>query len=919
MAEVCLIIPGLSGAGAVKLRVQLARQPAPSSRAVGNLITGGILTLPVGVTAPVLNRPAPYYRVAHFALKSDNAPLAAAEAKGEWPTSVLVARLTRGDVRSAFRALAGRPSALTVVADLLTGRGGAERRLRVQAPLHELASGFGADLDRWVQLEAPDPVTSEYRLVPPRLQQTRGVASNHLAVAPMGKGYSHIASVAAVSQLEAARPSALAAHVAAMPAAQFSRPWLLGQLTFIPSILPLRLPRVDDPNAMVWPDCGAPANFWYVPAFSVVMPNPSQPVTQSPFLFRFETSGHGPSGEPGINATVTFTLQRTIGDDVAKRLQELGKPPAQSVKFTNLAVTLSIPFRDENGQTQRSRFTAQTDVQGDKLVARVALLDNWARLAYGALAVPNFQSEPPRIRVDGCFEAMVSVPGNGVSLVLAPKRVPLPALLRAPEPTLATGFGTIRFVPEAPSSGPVRASGATRPLAASQLAVHSAILGQVLHSDAPEKPLYGRQTLARSQELACLYPCATLGAYYVQTTAEGDTAIGCREAFQLGQTEYREYAPVNDVRIPAKVKVFRSLQQPGHFLLAAASYKITRFGPDAGDRAFRPAAFLYSSLDAVQPENNRCLLLATVGPDLAPHEFERLRDVLRDLAPSPVLQYITEIDGDANFIWSLPNADVVKDKQATRLWDSFQMSLAVNVPQAPVLDSMLTVGGIAAAVNLTLPDKTVLQSTLMLDLNTLIGPAITGPVEAIRDGNNVRLTNRIEGDVDVDDLLLIDDAAAPGQSSITTVTVEKTLKPGETVTFAVSASAATRVVPVATQRVGQATSLAEIRSFVEDIYCRLAFINLVNYGNHGLSKIALEARLVNLPASYVVPLSDGQSVATLDIVLPLTQYLNHPVLEFQATLTRANQGEQKTAWITWPLETKGNVIGLTPELVGLTN
>jgi hypothetical protein len=33
-----------------------------------------------------------------------------------------------------------------------------------------------------------------------------------------------------------------------------------------------------------------------------------------------------------------------------------------------------------------------------------------------------------------------------------------------------------------------------------------------------------------------LYPCATLGALYVQEEADGRVAIGCRSALQLGET-----------------------------------------------------------------------------------------------------------------------------------------------------------------------------------------------------------------------------------------------------------------------------------------------------------------------------------------------------------------------------------------------
>jgi hypothetical protein len=310
--------------------------------------------------------------------------------------------------------------------------------------------------------------------------------------------------------------------------------------------------------------------------------------------------------------------------------------------------------------------------------------------------------------------------------------------------------------------------------------------------------------------------------------------------------------------------------------------------------------------------------LATLGPAVAAHELEHVRELLRELAPSPVLQLITEIPATVSYAWSLADGAIVRDQQAIRRWDSFQLSMSVDVTQAPVLETMLQTNGVTVVATFELPDGTRLSTDLDLDLNAIVGPIGKTPAEVARASGGATLTNWIEVGLDVDDLLVVDDGAAPGQASIATIAVQKTLAPGESVTVTGDMPAAARLVPVATPKQSAAT-LEEIRSFVEDVLTELAFINLVAFDNHNLSAIAIAARLKQTSDEYHVALQASDSVQVVPIVLPLTRYLAHPTLELQASVTRRDGTAQTTAWIDWPLETKGNVVGVSWEFLGLTN
>jgi hypothetical protein len=205
-----------------------------------------------------------------------------------------------------------------------------------------------------------------------------------------------------------------------------------------------------------------------------------------------------------------------------------------------------------------------------------------------------------------------------------------------------------------------------------------------------------------------------------------------------------------------------------------------------------------------------------------------------------------------------------------------------------------------------------------LDLNSIVGPADTGPVAVERVGGVLKLTNQINAPVDVDDLLCVNAAPAPGTSSILTLPVEKTLQQDES--FEVTPSEPIpndrRIAPVAIPKPGSAETLPEIRSFVEDIYSEVAFTNLINYGNHSLAAIGITARVKDADGTYQIATSEAQPVSVIQIVLPLTKYLANPVLQFQASLTKNDGNVVGTVWIDWPFQSKGSVVALTWELSG---
>jgi hypothetical protein len=400
----------------------------------------------------------------------------------------------------------------------------------------------------------------------------------------------------------------------------------------------------------------------------------------------------------------------------------------------------------------------------------------------------------------------------------------------------------------------------------------------------------------------------------MQTDADGQKAIGCRDAYRLGETEFKLYEEIRDILTAPQpgFRLYRSLQTPGRFLVVPERYLITRFEPSEGEKAYRPAIYLYSTVDAANPANTRCVVLATLQPDLPNYRRRELLDALRQrFHPSPIVEYPTELTCDLSYDWSVADGGAGATSlqiDVAKLWDSFQVSLTTDVAGVSQLQAMLTHGGVQGRAIFSFPDRTRLETTLRLDLSDITGPWEAGPVEARGDGSLAKLVNRIERAVQVSDLHVIG-----GDGARQIVSIDRRLNPSEEWSGPVPAGASA-LLPVATpERV--AATLPEIRSFVEDIRANLVFINQVNFANHALKQLEVVARIKDVPGDGRVSLSETDPVASLDFLLPLTTYLAHPTLQYQTVLTSATNQVSRSAWKDWELARLGNVIGLTWENV----
>ena len=661
-------------------------------------------------------------------------------------------------------------------------------------------------------------------------------------------------------------------------------------------------PLVDTVDAPLWRDRFDDKRAWYIPSFALVRPDPVAPVyDQAPFRFDVEAvQGHGLSGQPGVEATISVTLEASRSPETIRAWEQVGKPRLQLVELSGLAVQLGIPFRDERGDAQMEWVSADDVEQvgslsddGGRIVARFRLLDAWARLAYGALSTPDFQAQEALVTVAATLEGWRRVrlaPG----VLGANKRWSLSEYSEvadtggeqgswaAARTAVATVLQAIHGSPVATAS--IRPAWQIRPDLVAQLA-------KVEHE-------WSRFAISRS--VTAFVSCEEFGAAYRERHSDAEwRAIGCRPALQLGQTVYRTYEPII-VKAAANAKVYRSLQRPGRFLVLPSTYAVGRYDHNAGERAYRPTLLLHSTIDADEPTNIRCVLAASLQPDLPPFRREAILAELRRTAhPDPVLEYLPECGVAPEVAWAVPG-DTEIDSVATPT--GFDVVCTTDPAGFLTLKSLLERSGLRGAATATLPGGVRLSTSLILDLAHVTGPVEAGPVEATptRDGR-LDLTNHSGQRVAV---------LALAAGGVEVATVGEVLAPGAVINVPHPGGDLT-VRPVF-EVDGGTEALEEVRAYIEDLQLGLMFMAASDPAESGLAGLEIITRLGDQPDPDPLVLTSDQRQAERSYVLPLTRFLEDPVLEFTVTAVGTDGSRRSGPAIDWPVRKRGVLIPVGP-------
>jgi hypothetical protein len=576
----------------------------------------------------------------------------------------------------------------------------------------------------------------------------------------------------------------------------------------------------------------------------------------------------------------------------------------------------------------RQRFPATLTLDGELIRLTVELLDDWARIAYAALAyAPVADALPARLVVSYAFMAYIHMQGVDLHVVAGGKRLqlavePRPPIEPPPHPVFIASqhavllpHGTLTLAQEAPiRTGPLATLHTSPHVLASVSAVvtprpeleRSAIL-------LPRPPVFvphfpperlGTRTIAREDWVDAVLPCRELGGLYLEEVEGRRTAIGCRDALKLGEPSLRAFEELPGLKDPA-FRVFRSLQQPGRFLLVPTTWRVGRYGAGVVERAFRPMMMLYATLDN-EPAKDRYNLTATLVADVGAAQLARLRAVLAAHAPAHVavdlvLPTDSFVAARVSFAWTVP--DGMPAPQTSVVADSFTVTMTMDAKAALLVIAAIGHAGISGQVVFALPDGTELAGALQLD-GEVVGPAETGPVTVKAGGGSATLRNRTAQAVNVFGLVVTDAAGALHDEA-----VNATLAPGTTLDVTL---AAPFVAGIAEARPTALAPIETLDLFVEDIVQAVLFVNQLNFANHNITSLAVLARVKGLGPGQQQPLAEGETL-TLTFTIPVTAYLDRRTLEFALAIT-TTAGTVTTPWRERDLSSSA-VVGITSDLI----
>ena len=845
MASIAEIRRDPSGAPACSVTFLLSRRPAPHEPIAGLVMTA-TLALDLRCTLDDL-------AWVEFTLQV--AEPVRTESRGPFGAAALAATFAGEDARDFLAALAGGGGGpdLVIRARRTDGMSGQWRR-----PVADLIVPLlGAAPEQVVHL-----VTAEGGVVgdvfPARSTRTRGP----------GRELLMMRRNEAVPLMQVIRPQ---------PAV--IRPLLAENLVLSTPLAPQETGPVLDGRPLLADRRGE--DRWYLPEIVLDVPAPGQDPDSSPFRFDLAQVGHQADGSPALEATVVVTLLARPSAATLAPWESAGRPPLKPVPCVP-QVGLHLPFRDDDGAARTELVTANSAVVsgvlgevGSRITATFVLQNNWARLAYGALSTPGFQAEPAVVEV--------GLAHSGWRAERTPSRLTVDRLT-------APKLMALR-----------RRDDATRPIAATQLLAMAKAEIRLTPAIALEKFDLAQLGVVRhvkvsataTTRLAALLPCADHPQLYRQRAGDGWEAVGCRPALRLGETQYRPWQP-EPVTV-AGVRVFRSLTQPGRFLVIPENYAVGRYPAEDPDRAYEPTLLLTSTIDVDNPANIRCVLAAALEPEPDAADFALLAGELRQRLGRPVELVGPWQAGVAPEVsWAVPGSDRA---DCVPIDTGFTFMLTTDIPGLLTLRTLLQRGGLVGSARYAIPGGDSAVSTLRLDLSRVVGPA-GGPVTAERTGDEVRLTNRLDRRVAVN-RVVADGAVVATPSLLLTAGQQATvpLPPGT-----VGLLALDHTVEPGTE------SLDETRSYIEDLHLGVTFVATGDLT--GVAGLEVAATLLGAAADPVT-LTHTQRQAERQFVLPLTTYATDPAVRFTVTAVGPDGTRTAAPPVDWPVRTRGVLIPLS--------
>ncbi len=419
---------------------------------------------------------------------------------------------------------------------------------------------------------------------------------------------------------------------------------------------------------------------------------------------------------------------------------------------------------------------------------------------------------------------------------------------------------------------------------------------------------FAKQRYIFEKSFHAMYPCEDYLQQYRLIEDEAPRSFGCAPPWSDDFERGKRYKKITlkDSDVPATV--YESLAAPDTFLVVPDRYVITREEEDAS-----PAVAMTSSIDPEGGLENDVTFEFAVAPDLSTFEqmllCQRLYEHTSRLdgsAQPPIIELPSDLPGVATVafeddrFFELVNSEPDGDNVLLTLrCHPLQHALTV-IARLQEKNSYLL-----GSLNFDIDDGVPESSTIKLDLNETVGPALQVAVDAT---GGATLTNACESRIRLEEYLLYASGKegfsrrpfpealelAPGEQHLLTIWTGEEVAPDLAVAYDVLEDTS--------------LSLSERRIDVSEWEGTLVIDAAIDPARHDVSSIQVEVKfeaIEKVTTCTLAATEDGFEPELVDFFLPLDQYLapGSRTIQYRVTVTFGSNGspDKQTDWIVHDL------------------
>ncbi|GAB2659653.1 hypothetical protein GCM10027036_11600 [Flavihumibacter cheonanensis] len=767
---------------------------------------------------------------------------------------------------------------LHLVSDVVDPGSQHQYRINSKLQLEELIRAF----DQFqVQFKYFDPAYNNYRLIPEQIKtsdKTRAIQTT--AAGKMEKGKILNASFAQVAAV--ALPLPVLQKQDQLKYDNRIKLHLLNNWSIAISGAETikNYPIVTDDSSQYWLNRWNQQEVLILTEPLLAIPNLQTPPEQAGFRFLFRNTGLTDSnGKPILEGSLQVTLSHIISESVkAKAEAAFPGKGISAIQFDQISYLLTIPYVNDAQETVNLQLSPGKITMLDNGQTQLVfhLLNNAIRMCYAAIS----GTQPKlKLQVAMAFSGYSKLEPQLLQLnSIVGTKLSLTKLNRGVKPAWNNRIETL---------------------------LQPVVLAQLIEPAVQ----YKIQSYVRSKEVDLHFPCTEFGAYFQEESGGVLTAVGCKEAYKLGEVSAVLYTPIPSLESD-QYKVYRSTNVPNEFLVVPTQYIIGRQSvEDNGRQLLKPMILLYSTLDAVSG-TSKWVLDATLIPDMSLIQRHTLKKACAKLTPyPPQIQYLTEIPmGTSEAVVSLDQMTGT----TTNIYpygEYLRMTIETDISSILILLEMLKRDAINGLLSINLPEQEKYSTRIVPSLQQIGGEWNMGHCVFSYDGKGkLKLSNQTEcrlqlsgitGLLDLEEEEEMELAAEMDAFGELEKTVPELGYQGFIADYRL-------VDPVPVE-------LEQINQYIEDVQCQVIFICTSDLKEAGLATIEISFKLKGQTEPQKIELSAEERSQEVYIQMPVTHFLMERIIEYKISkLVKTDNSETipTTGYSEQDLSEKGNFISI---------